>query len=147
MTSTIKRPHVGVGILIINKRNQILLGKRKSKHGLATWGPPGGHLEFMETLEDCAMRETLEETGLKIINPKFFALTNDFFEDNNKHYVSIFMKVIYPEDQQVRNLEPHNLEQWRWFNVNELPDDLFLPLRQLVNDKNYGKKLLFINGV
>ena len=140
INTTAIAPRVGMGVLVINKNNQILLGKRKAKHGLSTWGTPGGHLEFMETFEDCAIREVLEETGLRILNPEFFALTNDFFCNDNKHYVSIFMKAIYQEGQEVQNIEPHNFEKWQWFYINELPSDLFWPLKQLVNDRNYGKR-------
>ena len=60
-----KRPKVGVGV-IVTKNSRVLLGKRKGAHGEATWCFPGGHLEFREKLEDCAKRETLEETGVKI---------------------------------------------------------------------------------
>ncbi len=35
---------VGVGVLIYNNKDEILLGLRKSKHGEGTWCPPGGHL-------------------------------------------------------------------------------------------------------
>ncbi|MBU0929712.1 MAG: NUDIX domain-containing protein, partial [Nanoarchaeota archaeon] len=56
---------VGVGVYII-KDNKILFGKRKGFHGSGTWCPPGGHLEFNESIEECAIREVMEETGIKI---------------------------------------------------------------------------------
>ena len=60
-------PQVGVGVLIL-RDGKVLLGRRKGSHGAGCWSAPGGHLEFGETLEDCAAREVLEETGLKIRN-------------------------------------------------------------------------------
>lgn len=33
---------------------------------LGSWLPPGGHLEENESPEECALREVMEETGLKI---------------------------------------------------------------------------------
>jgi 8-oxo-dGTP diphosphatase len=62
-----ERPKVGVGVFII-KDKKILMGKRINSHGEGTWSLPGGHLEFFETFEDCAKREVMEETGLKISN-------------------------------------------------------------------------------
>jgi len=82
-------PRVGLGVLIFNQHGQILLGKRKQSHGSSSFGPPGGHLEFGESFEHCAIREVLEETGLNIVSPRFLAATNDLFELENKHYVSI----------------------------------------------------------
>ena len=44
-------PRVGVGTLIDNSLNQILLGMRIAGHGKNSFGPPGGHLEFGESFE------------------------------------------------------------------------------------------------
>ncbi len=131
-------PKIGLGVLIFNRHNQILLGKRKNSHGSSSWGPPGGHLEFGETFEECAMREVCEETGLTIANPIFLAITNDIFEAEGKHYVSIFMKANLANNQEVQNLEPHKFEDWCWFYLTELPKHLFLPLQQLLSGTAYG---------
>lgn len=139
--STTNFPKVGLGVLIFNSNNQILLGKRRNAHGASSWGPPGGHLEYEEGLEECAIRETLEEIGLIIENPKFLAITNDIFKTENKHYVSIFMKAHLSDGQIVRNLEPHKVENWEWFHVNDLPNHLFLPLKQLSSGFAYGQSL------
>lgn len=134
-------PKIGLGVLIFNSSNQILLGKRRNAHGASSWGPPGGHLEFAESFEECAIRETLEETGLIIENPKFLATTNDIFKAENKHYVSIFMRAHLSEGQIVQNLEPHKVENWKWFHINDLPHHLFLPLKQLYSGFAYGHSL------
>jgi len=77
------RPKVGVGV-IIRKSGKILLLKRKESHGSGTWCPPGGHLEWNESLEGCARRESKEESGCNIKNIEFLAITNDFFKKENK---------------------------------------------------------------
>lgn len=111
----------------------MLLGKRALGHGKFTYGPPGGHLEFGESFEDCATREVMEETGLAITGLQFFAVTNDIFEEDNKHYVSIFMKS-FPLDENAipENREPHKHLEWGWFDLVDLPRPLFLPLKQLM---------------
>ena len=87
-------PRIGVGVLVF-REGKILLGKRKNSHGAETWQAPGGHLEFGESIEDCAKREVLEETGLRISELKKGPYTNDFFkssdETQNKHYVTLFI--------------------------------------------------------
>ena len=59
------RPIVGVGVIVL-RNGLVLLGERIGSHGSGTWALPGGHLEFGETVEQCAAREVLEETGLKL---------------------------------------------------------------------------------
>jgi 8-oxo-dGTP diphosphatase len=56
---------VGIGVFVW-KDGKFLMGKRLGSHGSGTWSIPGGHLEFDETWQQCAVREVLEETGLKI---------------------------------------------------------------------------------
>jgi 8-oxo-dGTP diphosphatase len=124
-------PKVGIGVLIFNDQ-KILLGKRKKGHGAGMWAPPGGHLEFNELFEDCAIREVKEETGVTIEDPEYLAVTNDIFEEENQHYVTIFLCAHFPENQKVSNLEPEKTSAWQWFDLNELPENLFLPLENLI---------------
>lgn len=130
-------PRIGIGILIFNNRNEILLGKRISSHGKSSYGPAGGHLEFGETFEECAIREVLEETNLIIENPQFIAVTNDVFKKEQKHYVSIFLKAHCLNEHELQNLEPHKVERWQWFALDNLPSSLFLPLKRLIEKKCY----------
>lgn len=133
-------PRVGLGVLVFNSKNQILLGRRKGAHGEFTFAPPGGHVEYGESFEECAIREILEETGLAVTGPEFVGVTNDVFAEEQKHYISIFMKVKISDDQFAKNCEPHKTEEWCWFDVNELPSNLFLPLQNLVSDIMYGSE-------
>ncbi|KAG6559766.1 NUDIX domain [Candidatus Rhabdochlamydia oedothoracis] len=48
------------------------------------WLPPGGHLEENETPHECALREVLEETGLKI---GFYQ--DEYFQVSHKNACSI----------------------------------------------------------
>ncbi len=130
-------PRIGVGVLILNTDNCLLLGKRKNSHGATLWGPAGGHLEFRETPEECAIRETKEETNLDISNPQFLAFTNDFFENEQKHYISILMTAKIEEAQSPMNLEPHKTESWEWFSLSKLPNNLFSPLKQYFSGTGY----------
>lgn len=126
----INRPKVGIGV-IIKKDNKILLGKRKNAHGDGTWSFPGGHLEFNETWEDCAEREVLEETGIKIKNLRFATATNDIFEKEEKHYITIFILADYDEGE-VKVMEPDKCEEWQWLSWNDLPSPLFIPIQSLL---------------
>lgn len=138
------RPKVGVGVLVMRDA-KILLGKRKNAHGAGTWALPGGHLEFGESFEDCAQRELLEETGLEAVSIRKYSCTNDIFVQENKHYVTVFMMVDnFIGEPQL--MEPGKCECWAWFDVHELPENLFVSLKNLLqqeqmNAKNRGKNI------
>lgn len=123
-----KRPEVGMGVFVINKDDKVLLGKRKGLLGEGMWGMPGGHLEWGESLEECAARETMEEAGITIKNMRFGTVTNDIFTDEDKHYVTPWMIAEYQRGEAQR-MEPDKCEEWGWFawNKETLPQPLFLP--------------------
>jgi 8-oxo-dGTP diphosphatase len=102
---------VGVAV-IITHNNHILLGERIGAHGANTWATPGGHLEFGETVEQCAAREVLEETGLIVSEITKLDFTNDIFEADNKHYITLYVKAHYlGGDAEIK--EPNKCLQWR----------------------------------
>eukprot|EP00250_Pteridium_aquilinum_P007072 c16866_g2_i2 orf=136-444(+) len=87
-------PRVGVGVLVLDKAQRVLIGRRRSSVGDSKFGLPGGHLDFGESWEECAAREVLEETGLIIHNIQFAGVTNTVMlnERRPSHYVTIFMQ-------------------------------------------------------
>ncbi len=127
------KPRVGVGV-IVTRNNKVLLGKRRNSHGDGAWGFPGGHLEFNETWEECAIRETIEETGIAIKNIKFGTATNDIFQTEKKHYITIFMLSNY-DSGEVETKEPEKCEQWEWFEWGQLPQPLFVPIQNLLKSR------------
>lgn len=120
--------------VIIVKENTVLLWKRKNSHWDNTWCFPGWHLDFKESWVNCAIRETLEETNISIENITHIATTNDIFEKENKHYVTIYMKSDY-KSGEVTLMEPDKCEWWNWFEINNLPTPLFLPIQNLLKEK------------
>src|SRR5215468_6109131 len=60
------RPLVGVGAVIFDDQNRVLLVRRGSPPLEGAWSVPGGALELGETLRKGAEREALEETGLRV---------------------------------------------------------------------------------
>jgi 8-oxo-dGTP diphosphatase len=124
------RPKVGLGVLIM-KDGKVLLGKRKNSHGDGTWCFTGGHLEAGESWEDCARRETAEEAGIEIKNLRFGTATNDIFEKEGKHYVTIIMLADYVSGE-ITLCEPEKCERWEWFSWDALPMPLFMPQQNLL---------------
>jgi 8-oxo-dGTP diphosphatase len=55
-----------VGATIPERAGDVLLTRRSIDPGRGLWTFPGGFVDFGETVTDAAVRETLEETGLKV---------------------------------------------------------------------------------
>lgn len=123
-------PRVGVGVIIV-RDGLVLLGERMGSHGAGTWALPGGHLEFGESVEDCARRETLEETGLLLQTVSAAPYTNDLMLAEGKHYVTVFVQAT-ANGAQPQVMEPAKCRTWRWFRWNAMPETLFQPLKTLV---------------
>lgn len=127
-----KEVRVGVGVVLL-RNNCILLGERLGSHGSGTWSTPGGHLEVGESIEECAKRELFEETGLVVDSVTKLAFTNDIFEKEHKHYVTLFVLGSCP-DSEPQLKEPDKCKQWKWCKLDDLPSPLFLPLTNLLKE-------------
>jgi uncharacterized protein (TIGR00730 family) len=124
-----RRPEVGAGVLVLRECT-VLLGLRRGSHGAGTWGPPGGHVEYGEDPIACVRRETLEEAGIDLGVCEFAGVTNDMFAAEGRHYVTLFYTSrLSAGEPTVR--EPSKCEAWRWWPWQDLPENLFLPLRHL----------------
>ncbi|MFF5473367.1 NUDIX hydrolase [Streptomyces achromogenes] len=64
MTETTTKP--GISAAIITSGDRVLMVRRRVKEGELSWQFPAGGIEDGETPEEAAVRETLEETGLKV---------------------------------------------------------------------------------
>ncbi len=78
-------------VIIVDKKGRILLGKRSDNH---MWGYAGGAVEIDERVEECAMRELMEEMGLTAEELEFFYINSG----PETHY-------IYPNGDEVSNVE------------------------------------------
>ena len=77
--------------IIIENNKMLLLKHIGLNNEDIFWAPPGGGLEFRESIEDCLVRETLEETGIKVLTQTFIEL-NEYLHDQ-LHAVELFYRI------------------------------------------------------
>ncbi len=96
--------------VVVKNRDRILLLKRKD--GL--WEFPGGSVEWGESPEQSARRETKEETGLKITgNLELLGITSAVYEKDGHEKHSIY--IVYSaesESDEVTLSKEHNEHRW-----------------------------------
>jgi 8-oxo-dGTP diphosphatase len=129
-------PKVGIGVMLC-KGDNVLLSKRKGSHGEGEYAFPGGHLEFGESFEACARRETKEESDVEIENIRFQYLAN-VKKYGGKHYVHIGLIADWKSGEP-KNLEPQKSEGWKWYPLNDLPQPMFEMCRLSFESYKTGK--------
>jgi 8-oxo-dGTP diphosphatase len=138
-----KKPGAGFGVMIL-KGKKVLLGHRHEDpkkassllHGEGSWTMPGGKLHFQENLKEGAIREVLEETGIKIKNLEVISVSNDIVSD--AHFVTIgFLSKEFEGEPRV--MEPDEITEWNWFDLIELPFPLYFPSEKIIKNYLAGK--------
>jgi len=139
-----KQIKVGIGIMI-KDNDKVLLGHRHTKQedtgGIYepdTWTFPGGKQEFDETIYECAIREVKEETNLDIDDLEIFSVADDI--QPNKHYITIqIIANKYHGDLKV--MEPTKIDEWIWFELDKLPNNLYSPTEKFIENYKVKKKI------
>ena len=109
--------------MVFNDKNEILLNLRSDTN---TWGIPGGSMELHETIEDTAVRELKEETGISADRLELIAvLSGDeyYFEypngDKICSVIVLFKVLNYTGEIKVSDNES---KQLNFFSLDALPN-------------------------
>ncbi len=125
---------IGVGVIILNKNNEIFVGKRKD-NPIDKWQMPQGGVDNGESYLLAMRRELLEETSIKSI--KVVKEIEGFFEyELPNNLIGIIWKGKYRGQKQkwfiakfIGNEKEINLKtkvpefiEWKWILPDELPN-------------------------
>ena len=127
---------VGVGVLV-RKGDKVALVKRSGSYGSGTWSPPGGHVEFGESVIETARRETMEEIGTEIENLEVLGFTEDIAKDN--HYVTVWVRSDWASGEL--KISDTEFTESGFFKMDDLPEPLFISFRNLIEGKLMPKPL------
>lgn len=126
-------PRVGTAVFIVRNGKFVFL-KRQGSHGAGTWSTPGGHVQFGEKPEDTCKREALEETGCIVDDIRFAVMTNDFFPDENKHYITLwYVGSWVANEPEIK--EPHKCTELQWVTFDDKPAPTFLTYDNLTSEQ------------
>ena len=119
----------GSAIIIENENREILLQERTDRN---MWGLPGGCQELGERLEDTALREAYEETGLKLTIDNLTLINTLSGNTRKNSYPN--GDIVYNNTSlyhaKVLNEEANNLKgdsetkRLKFFKISELPENI-----------------------
>ena len=157
MISTKKLPlRIGVGAIVLNKKNQVFVGKRKD-NPVDKWQMPQGGVNEGEDLTSAMKRELNEETGIQ--NIKILNEIDGWFEYELPNYLlgkiwrgkfrgqkqKWFIVKFLGNDEEI-NLEKDKPEfiEWKWLDIENLPN-VIVDFKKNVYEKLLPKIRSFIN--
>ena len=113
-----RKPKLVVSVLTKNN-GKYLLAREMLESGIDKWIVPGGKVEFGESLEDAALREIKEETGLNIDNLEFLCFKEALFPKYNYHTVIFFFSATSNKFDLEDDIEGKVIES-KWFTKSQV---------------------------
>lgn len=114
-------PRIHPAIIVLVRRDDEFLLVRKAYWPRGQYGLVAGYVEFAESLEECVIREVMEETGLVVAEPRYLCSQNWPFPSQ---LMAGFAARYVSGDIRVDTTE---LETAAWFSRDRLPPALSPP--------------------
>jgi 8-oxo-dGTP diphosphatase len=141
-----KRVGAGFGI-VLEKNGKILMGLRhpdpdkadSAFRSAGEWSLPGGKLEWGESFEEGAIREVLEETGIKIKDPQVISVHN--CKNQHAHFMTVGL-LTHDWEGEAKVMEPDEMIEWKWFDIKNLPSPRYFPSAEVI--ENFIQKKFYI---
>ncbi len=123
--------------LLFFRENQILLLRRfNTSFEDGNYSIPAGHLDGGETVRMAAVREALEETGVRIDldNVEFATVVHRKSDDER---VDFFVRIKHWEGEPF-NAEPEKCDELRWYALEALPENTIPYVRKAIENSFRG---------
>jgi len=118
-----KKTPVAAVIAVLLRGDEVLLVSRKNPPDVGLWGFPGGKMDFGETMEEAAVRELYEETGVRAHASQVLTALNAYGRDEAgrilQHFVLLAVLCVWQSGEPVA---ADDAEDAGWFRLQALQD-------------------------
>lgn len=142
---------VGVGAVVVNDRNQLLVVQEKYFYKIPRWKLPGGYVEPGENLVDAAIREVAEECGIETQFDSLLSLRQVHYGmfGCSDFYVVVSLKALSYEIVKCER----EIAECRWMDIKEYLEHPNIHemnkffVQKLLDHKKYNIKIDWHHGV
>jgi len=122
-------PRVAADVLVINGDRVLLIERKNPPHG---WAIPGGFVDYGESVEDAAVRELSEETGIRVSRDEIdlLGVYSDPARDPRGHVVS----AVYTARTDQSPRAGDDARNAVYFPLSGLPRDLAFDHARVIDD-------------
>lgn len=121
------RPAVTADCVVMTREAtpRVLLIQRGNEPFKGCWAFPGGFMEMDETLEQCAVRELKEETGMEVTEDDIFAFGTFSAVERDPRGRTISKAFLVMVDEPVEVTGQDDAAKAEWFAIDDLPQLAF----------------------
>lgn len=112
-------PLVSIDLIVRNKHDEVLLGKRANRPALGRWFVPGGRIHKGERARDALERIARNELGINVPKGRLIGVFDHFYEDNvfgtlavGTHYVALGYEFKLADGVSLAKDAQHSNVQW-----------------------------------
>jgi 2-dehydropantoate 2-reductase len=118
---------VAADVIVRNGGSVLLVERKYEPKG---WAIPGGFVEYGEKTEDAAVRELMEETGIKAESVTLLGIYSDPARDKRGHVAS----AVYYTESDAEPVAGDDAKTAKFFPLDALPADLAFDHAKILAD-------------
>ncbi len=111
---------LGVGVVVINEKNELLVVKERHSH--VGFKLPGGHIDDGELIQSAVAREVKEETGIDVDFESVISLGHFYPHQFDKSNLYILCTA-KPKSYEINISDTHEIIECAWVDVYEYIND------------------------